>query len=431
MPSVIGRPQQPEPFLRGVLHPASIGVAYPRIDPARAQHVAGDTWAAAQVPVGVRVELSGDVSAIRVEYVTSTADLGYRGEGAGRTFAAYRGATKVAEQPAVLGEGVVELELPGDPEQPATVYLPEGMCPVVLAVTGIGGTIVPAPSQPRLLAYGDAVTQGWLASSPAMAWPAVVGRKLGLDVCNLGFAGSSYRAGVPAACMLAGTPADAVSFTVGSSVWDRGPSTPPLVAAEIRAVVGIIRASKPDVPVVIVSPIVRAEAEATPNRCGATLADLRRALEEAVSELVSAGDGSIYLVEGAKVLGEHDLADAEHPGDEGHKRLAADVSKFLNPLRQGLRQSHLARRQEAVLATSALRAVPPDLPGAPPRPVDAFLLPPPGVSGEQLRSVATTLAELQSVTAQQAAAMSQLAELQVLVAQLRHADEGISPAPGA
>lgn len=336
------RPEQPEPFLRGCLFGAVAGIPYPRANPSDADRLPVDVWAAAQLPVGVRIELVGDAQAVQIAYETTSGNLGYRGEGAGCTFSVYRHAQKLCEEEAVLGEGTVELELSGDPDRPAVIYLPEGMRPVVRAVTAVGGTIEPAPTQPRWLAYGDAATQGWLASSPSMSWPAVAARKLGFDVVNLGYAGSA-RGDTSLAEMLADTPAEAISIALGSNAWSRIPHTPDLMAEEIRAFVALVRGGQPDVPIVVVSPTLRPDAEDKPNRLGATMADLRIAMEEAVREHMAGGDSRLFLVEGARVLEVEDLADGVYPGDEGHKRLAAAVSKFLSPIMNDLREAALAR----------------------------------------------------------------------------------------
>lgn len=187
------RPEQPEPFLRGCVFPAVSDAPYPRADPAGAEYLPADVWDAAQLPVGVRLEMVGEARTIRIWYKTTRASLGYRGESAGCSFVAYRGGQKVAMAEAVMGEGMAEMVISGRPELPVTVYIPEGMQPLITGVAGVEETMVPAPPQPRWLAYGDAVTQGWLASAPAMAWPAVAGRKLGLDVCNLGYTGTATR----------------------------------------------------------------------------------------------------------------------------------------------------------------------------------------------------------------------------------------------
>ncbi|HVC71633.1 MAG TPA: SGNH/GDSL hydrolase family protein [Acidimicrobiales bacterium] len=330
------RPEQPEPFLRGCVFPAVTGAPYPRADPAGSDYLPADVWAAAQLPVGVRLELVGNARTIRVWYETTRASLGYRGESAGCSFVAYRAGQKVAVAEAVMGEGMAELVMTGRPDLPVTVYLPEGMVPLVTGVAGVEDTMVPAPLQPRWLAYGDAVTQGWLASSPAMAWPAVAGRKLGLDVCNLGYAGTA-RGETTSALMLAETPAEVISIAFGLNNWSRVPHTPTLMAEEVRCFLSLVRQGHPETPVVVVSPTARPDAEDEPNRVGATLAQLRRAMEQTVRTHIENGDENLFLVEGLAVVDPDDLEDGVYPGDEGHRRLAAAVGKCLVPRLADLR----------------------------------------------------------------------------------------------
>ena len=84
----------------------------------------------APIPAGVRLELIGDAGQLELDYTTATDDLGYRGAGAGTTFALWRGGAQLDEQPAVLGAGTVSLSLAGDPRPGGrVVYLPEGMRP--------------------------------------------------------------------------------------------------------------------------------------------------------------------------------------------------------------------------------------------------------------------------------------------------------------
>jgi lysophospholipase L1-like esterase len=324
---------------------------YPRADPAGADYLPADVWDAAQLPVGVRLELAGNARTIRVWYKTTRASLGYRGESAGCTFVAYRGGQKVAAAEAVMGEGMAELVLSGRTDLPVTVYLPEGMQPLITGVAGVEETMVPAPLQPRWLAYGDAVTQGWLASAPAMAWPAVAGRKLGLDVCNLGYAGTA-RGETTSALMLAETPAEVVTIAFGLNNWSRVPHTVGLMAEEVRCFLSVVRNGHPEIPVVVVSPTARPDAEDVPNRVGATLAELRLAMEEAVLDWIARGDEMVFLVPGLAVVDPEDLEDGMYPGDEGHRRLAAAVAKILVP--------HLAGLQSAAEKRWANSGVPSD-----------------------------------------------------------------------
>ena len=186
--TVSARPRQPEPFVRGVAFPPTAEVPYPRADPADVRRLPVDVWHAASVPVGVRLEMVGDAQAVDVAYRTTNGNLGYRGDGAGVTFSVWRGGRQVDEAEAELGDGLIRLQLGTMvPERPATVYLPEGMLPVVRSLTAVHGEIAPAPAEPRWLAYGDSSTQGWVASGPAQAWAAIAARKAGLDLVNMGY----------------------------------------------------------------------------------------------------------------------------------------------------------------------------------------------------------------------------------------------------
>ncbi|HUY21736.1 MAG TPA: SGNH/GDSL hydrolase family protein [Acidimicrobiales bacterium] len=316
-----GRSPDVEPFLRGCAFGAAPGVPYPRLDPRDVGRLPADTWQCARIPAGVRLELVGDAVALELGYTTATDDLGYRGDGAGTTFSVWRGGAQVDEQPAVLGAGTVRLALGGPVDAPAVVHLPEGMRPEILALRPVDGTVEPAPSGPRWVAYGDSILEGWVASAPALAWGAVASRRHGLDLVNMGFAGSA-RGEIPCAEAVAGLTADVVSISHGTNCWTRIPHSAGMFFEGTRAFLEIVRQGHPGTPIVVASPVLRPDAEETPNRLGADLAALRRAMEDAVAARVEAGDDRLVLVPGAAVISAADLADGIHPSDAGHARLA-------------------------------------------------------------------------------------------------------------
>ena len=305
-------------FIRGCAWAGVADVPYPRADPADASRLPADTWATAQLPVGVRVEFVGDASAVEIEYRTATTDMGYRGDGAGRVFELWRDDRLVSGAPAVLGAGVVRLET-GDGDGRCVVYLPEGMRPTLLSLTPADGTVSPAPDQPRWLVYGDSVAEGWVASGPSGAWPAVAGRSHGLDVVNCGYAGSA-RGEIASAEQLARVAADVIAVCHGTNCWSRTPHSVAMMAAGTDAFLTVLRQGHPTTPIVVLSPVLRPDAEATPNRLGATLADLRDAVEQ-----VAEARGDVTLVRGLPLLDASMLPDGIHPGDEGHRLLAAAV----------------------------------------------------------------------------------------------------------
>ncbi len=339
-----GRPAEVEPYVRGVAWPAGAGVAYPRADPLDARRLPADTWSAAQLPAGVRLEIAGDARHVRVDYVTMTADLGRRGRAAGTTFEVWREGRQVDQVVADLGARSVRLHV-GRGAGRAIVYLPEAMKPLVTRVMGEDGLIEPAPRQPRWIAYGDSIAEGWIASSPAASWVATAGRRYGFDVVNMGYAGAA-RGEIVSAEQIASLEADVISLTHGTNCWSMVPYSSDMMRSTTEAFLRIVRAGHPGVPLVVASPLVRPDAEDRPNRLGATQADLRRAMEEAVRAV---GDDRTTLVAGRDVLAPTMLGDGVHPDDDGHRVL---VGVFGDAVRSAY-----------VSATSSVRSR-----GAPPLP---------------------------------------------------------------
>jgi lysophospholipase L1-like esterase len=326
---VTSRPEQPEPFVRGAAYPAAGDVPYPRANPTDTARLPADIWNAASVPVGIRLELVGDAQAIDIAYRTSSGNLGYRGDGAGITFSVWRGGRKVCEEEAVLGDGLIRLSLGSTaPDKPAIIYLPEGMQPLVLSLTAVKGEIAPAPGLPRWLAYGDWTTQGWIASGPSQGWAAIAARKSALNLVNLGYAGAG-RGEIVSAEHIAALTAEIVTIAYGESCWSRVPHSVGMVSEGFQAFLDVVRQGHPNTPVVVISPVLRPDAEEVPNKLGATLADIRRAIESITRDRMASGDDSLSLVAGEGVIESDHLADGIHPGDEGHKRIAVTVAKAL------------------------------------------------------------------------------------------------------
>ncbi len=333
------RPAQPEPFVRGAPYPAAGDVPYPRANPTDTARLPSDVWHAAVVPAGVRLELVGDAEAIDIAYCTTSGNLGYRGDGAGITFSVWRAGRKVCEEEAVLGDGLIRLSLgSAAPDKPATIYLPEGMQPVIQSLTAVKGGISPAPDLPRWIAYGDSITQGWIASGPAQGWAAIAARKAGLDLANLGYAAAG-RGEIVSAEHIAALPADIISIAYGASCWTRVPHSVGMVADGFTAFLDVVRDGHPDVPIVVVSPVLRPDAEDEPNRLGATLADIRHAIESVTRERIVDGDHTLALVAGESIINADHLGDGIHPDDEGHKRIAATVSKALTLAMKAAKES--------------------------------------------------------------------------------------------
>jgi len=320
----------PAPFLRGNAFTGSEKVPYPRAKLDDAQRLPLDTWMQASIPAGVRLEIAGDASAIEIAYRTATDKMGYRGEGAGKTFALWRFLKPISEEDAVLGYGTARLEMGEASDHRAIVYLPEGMKPTILGIDAIGGSIEPAGARKRWVCYGDSIAEGWNASSPAMAWPAIAAREYGLDVVNMGYAGAA-RGEIVTAEEIADLEADVISINHGTNCWTRIPHSVEQFKANLHAFIDVLRQGHSRTPIVAASPIIRPDAESTENRLGATLVDLRAAFEHVVLERAQT-DTMLHLVEGLPLVTAGQLADGIHPNDMGHSNIAAVVGPLVAEL---------------------------------------------------------------------------------------------------
>jgi lysophospholipase L1-like esterase len=307
----------PAPFIRGAAFPAAGNVAYPRAKPD--DRLPRDTWNMASIPAGVRIDIVGLADAVvEITYRTAEDNSGYRPE-RGKRFE-----TWVENEMVDWAEAVHDTDENRVRIRPGVIYLPEWMKPTVLGVEAVEGEISPAPRGPKWIAYGDSVLEGWVATSPALAWPMVAARDHGLDVVNMGYAGSA-RGEIVSAEHICELDADVISITHGTNCWTRTPHSAAQMAANTDAFLDVLRRGHPDTPLVVASPIVRPDAEDTPNVLGATLADLRHAMESVVEERIAGGDEQLQLVHGLPIVPVEQLADGIHPNDAGHQALAEVV----------------------------------------------------------------------------------------------------------
>ncbi|MFE2552781.1 GDSL-type esterase/lipase family protein [Streptomyces sp. NPDC059355] len=313
----------PGPFLRGV---AWLDKGRPvRADPQDAMRLPWDTGERATLPIGVRLEFTAHAAhAVEIRYRATVPGPTDALRDLAHAFALWDRHGVVREvwtEPAA--EAVVRIELPGG-SGPFTLHPPEGQSPLILGLRGIGGAVAPAPAGPRWVVHGDSITEGWWATRPAHGWPAVAGRALGWDTVNLGYAGAA-RGELATAEQIAGLPADVLTLAFGTNCWSRVPFSAPLLYETTRAFLELVRQGHPRTPLLLVSPVLRPDAERTPNRLGATLGALRDAMERAASERITAGDDRLALLPGRDLLGPEHLADGLHPNDSGHQVLGLAV----------------------------------------------------------------------------------------------------------
>lgn len=319
-------------LLRGALFPPLPGIAYPRLALERpVSRLPIDVWASATLPVGLRLAFESDARSVIVRYQRCASDPVQADAIAmtkslradyGAQLELWDPVRRLVARPIDGERGQSEMPLSGDGS--FTVYMPELEPIRIDSVEAIGGAIVPRPLRPVWLAYGDSITEGWSASSPALCWPSAAARALDLDLVNLGFSGAG-RGEVVVAQALASLPADIVTVAFGTNCWSRIPHSAGLFKEALRAFLDILQAGQKRQRILGISPIVRPDAESTPNALGLTLGSLRAIFEEEFTNRARNDPGLYALRSGHSLISQDDLTDGVHPNDAGHNKIAAAV----------------------------------------------------------------------------------------------------------
>jgi len=235
-----------------------------------------------------------------------------------------------------------EVELTGSlPEgtREYLLYLPlyNGVAEVRIGVSK-NAMIAGAPARPSngrcpVVFYGTSIVQGGCASRPGMAYPAILGRWLDIPTINLGFSGNG-RMEPEVGRLLAEL--DAAAF-----VLDCLPNLEePLVTERTAPFVKILRAARPDTPILLVENITYQNAHLVGPRHSRTTSN-NCACRKAFQKLVEQGVKHLGYVDGGSLLGNdgEGTVDGTHPTDVGFLR----ISDALRPvLKQALRRGATA-----------------------------------------------------------------------------------------
>lgn len=178
------------------------------------------------------------------------------------------------------------------------------------------------PAQPginkakRIVVYGSSVVQGASASRPGMAYPAILQRKTGYDVINLGFSGSAkmepelatYIATVPADCYVL----DCIPNPSPEQIRDRA-----------HYFIKYIREHQPNTPIVLVETVIRQNGFFD-KQIGETVRRQNEEIRKAYEKLKQEGIKNVFYVEGDKLIGDDHEAtiDGVHLTDLGFTRIA-------------------------------------------------------------------------------------------------------------
>ncbi|MGO4689686.1 SGNH/GDSL hydrolase family protein [Glaciibacter sp. 2TAF33] len=315
-----------------LLGAVSVEDARPRRVPASAmERWTADTVQASRVPAGVRFGFTGDAAAVDIDVQTgdvlALATPADHGEFTVYVDGERRGAVPVTADTTTT----VRIELPErNPDMTVEIYLPERFEPRLFGVHAQGGEARPLELSTKWVAYGDSITQGWTSTDPGSAWTAVAARATGFDLLNLGFAGAA-RGELPVAAHLAATPADVISLAWGTNCWSQIEMDARYIGELMRLFLSMVRNGHPETPILVLSPVIRPAAEETRNGSGASLSDLRGAIEEAVDAFRDENaDSHVHLVSGAGLITTGQLdPDGIHPNDAGHAAIGAAAAAAL------------------------------------------------------------------------------------------------------
>ena len=208
-----------------------------------------------------------------------------------------------------------------------TIYLPLYI-PVKILAIGVNGDAkfeepLPFVLEKPVVYYGSSITQGGCASHPGMSYQAIVSRNLNVDFVNQGYSGNGMGEPEMAAAI--------ASMDAACYVLDFGVNLPD--ADSLNKVYGpfldILRAGRPDTPIIAVTPIYNAHEFWEANK--ATY--MRDVVRREVFRLRQAGDENILLVEGFELLGPEfadGFVDGVHPNDLGFQAMAEGLQPYLS-----------------------------------------------------------------------------------------------------
>ena len=209
---------------------------------------------------------------------------------------------------------------------------------------GAAITAAPADGRRRWVHYGSSISHCMEASEPAGTWPAVAARLADVSLCNLGFGGQCHLDPFVARTIRDLPEVDIVSIKTGINIVNMDSMRERVFTPALHGFLDTIRERKPEVPIVVISPIYCPSAETRPGptvpdrqgkfvtidgfeqfRNGSlSLVRIREIIADVVEKRRTAGDPALHYVDGLTLFGAedaHDLPDDLHPNPAGYRRM--------------------------------------------------------------------------------------------------------------
>ncbi|HHK4245099.1 TPA: SGNH/GDSL hydrolase family protein [Pseudomonas aeruginosa] len=284
---------------------------------------------------GVRLRLSTDSRSVRLSTLQTQAYLS-EPEQWQRNFEVRINDEVFAQAAAVGGAFLTPGQAPqGDPhavlnigdlpagEKTVEIWFPQSTVQIIQSLElDAGASWRAAPdSRPKVLFHGSSITHGMEADSGTGSWPAVASSLADVSVLNMGWAGSCLISSL-AARTIAKSEIDALVLELGINIWDGGAMNPRTLADSTHAMLTLIRDEKPELPIVLLSPIASPSRETTGENGGMTLQEIRQVLEGVVEAHRNQHDLQLHYVSGLELFSTADselLVDGLHPDAEGYR----------------------------------------------------------------------------------------------------------------
>ena len=194
----------------------------------------------------------------------------------------------------------------------------------IRSLTLEGGSFArPSEQKMQLLCLGDSITQGYTVSFPCLAYASELALMLDAELLNQAVAGGTFQPG-----MLADAPAfrpDLITVAYGTNDWNC--KSPEQLARDAEAFLSRLRALWPETPLVVITPIWRADVSDHPERWPFAEVDglIRRAAQAHRAEVIA---GAELFPAMAELMADGLV----HPGNLGHRLYATRLAARLQAL---------------------------------------------------------------------------------------------------
>jgi acyl-CoA thioesterase-1 len=199
----------------------------------------------------------------------------------------------------------------------------KALCLAVIGLLFMGATTVPQV----IVFYGDSLTAGY-GIDPDSAFPALVGKALEnkgkeVKIVNAGLSGETSAGGLSRIDWVLRQPVDIFVLELGANDGLRGL---PVEQTEknLQAIIDKVKAKNPGVKIVIAGMMV-------PPNMGP---DYSARFQKVFPELARRNDAALipFLLQDVAGIASLNQADGIHPNVEGHRIVARNVLKVLEPL---------------------------------------------------------------------------------------------------